>query len=111
MAVFLVAEDDRDFRELLTDVFKDGGHQVDKAVDGREALEMVSARKYDVVLTDLRCDDCIKYHLENCFKEGATKEEVMETLSIATLVGGTIVVPHLRRAYEFWEELESQNHN
>ena len=38
--------------------------------------------------------------------EGATKEEVMETLSIATLIGGTIVVPHLRRAYEFWEELE-----
>ncbi len=54
MAVFLVAEDDRDFRELLTDVFKDGGHQVDKAVDGRQALEMVSARKYDVVLTDIQ---------------------------------------------------------
>jgi AhpD family alkylhydroperoxidase len=55
----------------------------------------------------LRCDDCIKYHLETCFKEGVTKEEVMETLSIATLVGGTIVVPHLRRAYEFWEALET----
>lgn len=57
----------------------------------------------------LRCDDCIKYHLENSFKEGVTKEEVMEALSIATLVGGTIVVPHLRRAYEFWEELETIN--
>ncbi|AMC10128.1 alkylhydroperoxidase [Lutibacter profundi] len=53
----------------------------------------------------LRCDDCIKYHLETSFKEGVTKEEIMETLSIATLVGGTIVIPHLRRAYEFWEEL------
>tara|TARA_R110000764_G_scaffold201571_1_gene286781 strand:- start:414 stop:764 length:351 start_codon:yes stop_codon:yes gene_type:complete len=56
----------------------------------------------------LRCDDCVKYHLESSYKEGASKEEVMETLSIATLVGGTIVVPHLRRAYEYWEELENQ---
>jgi AhpD family alkylhydroperoxidase len=56
----------------------------------------------------LRCDDCVKYHLESCYKHGATKEEVMETLSIATLVGGTIVIPHLRRAYEYWEHLELQ---
>jgi AhpD family alkylhydroperoxidase len=55
----------------------------------------------------LRCDDCVKYHLETCHKEGLSKAEVMEALSIATLVGGTIVVPHLRRAYEFWEALET----
>ncbi|NJY63824.1 carboxymuconolactone decarboxylase family protein [Salinimicrobium sp. CDJ15-81-2] len=55
----------------------------------------------------LRCDDCIKYHLETSYKEGLSKEEVMEALSIATLVGGTIVIPHLRRAYEFWEALEA----
>lgn len=55
----------------------------------------------------LRCDDCVKYHLESSKNEGATKEEVMETLGIATLVGGTIVVPHLRRAFEYWEELEN----
>ena len=55
----------------------------------------------------LRCDDCVKYHLETSFKEGVTKEEMMEAMGIATLVGGTIVVPHLRRAYEFWEELEN----
>jgi len=54
MAVFLVAEDDRDFRELLTGVFEDSGHQVDNVVDGRQALEMISARKYDVVLTDIQ---------------------------------------------------------
>jgi AhpD family alkylhydroperoxidase len=56
----------------------------------------------------LRCDDCVKYHLESAHKVGASKEEVMETLGIATLVGGTIVVPHLRRAYEFWELLENK---
>ena len=56
----------------------------------------------------LRCDDCIKYHLETAYKNGVTKEEMMESMGIATLVGGTIVIPHLRRAYEFWEALEEQ---
>lgn len=55
----------------------------------------------------LRCDDCIKYHLETSYKKGVTKAEMMEAMSIATLVGGTIVIPHLRRAYEFWEALEN----
>ncbi|MEH6657576.1 carboxymuconolactone decarboxylase family protein [Leeuwenhoekiella marinoflava] len=59
-----------------------------------------------VASTVLRCDDCVRYHLESCFKEGITKEQVMETLSIGTLIGGTIVIPHLRRAYEYWEVLE-----
>ena len=54
----------------------------------------------------LRCDDCNKYHLEPAYKNGVTKEEMMESMGIATLVGGTIVIPHLRRAYEFWEALE-----
>lgn len=57
----------------------------------------------------LRCDDCVKYHLETSYKEGVTREEMMEAMGIATLVGGTIVVPHLRRAYEFWEALEEQS--
>lgn len=59
----------------------------------------------------LRCDDCVKYHLETSFKLGLTKDEVVEALSIATLVGGTIVIPHLRRAYEFWDALENQDKN
>ena len=57
----------------------------------------------------LRCDDCVKYHLQSCYKEGLNKEQVVEALSIATLVGGTIVIPHLRKAYEFWDELEANN--
>lgn len=55
----------------------------------------------------LRCDDCIKYHLGKSHESGLTKEEVAEALGIATLVGGTIVIPHLRRAYEYWEALEN----
>jgi AhpD family alkylhydroperoxidase len=56
----------------------------------------------------LRCDDCIKYHLEKSFEAGMNKEEVFEVFSIATIIGGSIVIPHLRRAVEFWEVLETQ---
>jgi AhpD family alkylhydroperoxidase len=59
-----------------------------------------------VASTVLRCDDCIKYHLERCYEENLTKKAVMEALEIATVVGGSIVIPHLRRAYEYWEQIE-----
>jgi len=55
----------------------------------------------------LRCDDCVRYHLEECHKLGLSKEEVVEGMSISLLIGGTIVIPHLRRAYEYWEALEN----
>lgn len=61
-----------------------------------------------VASTVLRCDDCIKYHLEASYNEGLTKAEISEALGIATLVGGTIVIPHLRRAHEYWDALENQ---
>jgi len=54
----------------------------------------------------LRCDDCVRYHLEACYKLNISKEEVVEALSVSLLIGGTIVIPHLRRAYEYWEALE-----
>ncbi|RLD87199.1 MAG: carboxymuconolactone decarboxylase family protein [Bacteroidetes bacterium] len=53
----------------------------------------------------LRCDDCIAYHLQQCYKHGATTNELLEVFGIANLVGGSIVIPHTRRALEFWEEL------
>jgi AhpD family alkylhydroperoxidase len=53
----------------------------------------------------LRCDDCVKYHLGKCHEAGLTTEQVNEAMGIATLIGGTIVIPHLRRAFEYWEEL------
>lgn len=53
----------------------------------------------------LRCDDCIKYHLGKCFEEQLTTEEVYEVFAIANIVGGTIVIPHTRRAAEYWEAL------
>ncbi len=53
----------------------------------------------------LRCDDCIKYHIIKCHDLGVTKDEFFEIFSVACTVGGTIVIPHLRRAVEFLEEL------
>lgn len=54
----------------------------------------------------LRCDDCVKYHLETCHTLGFSKEEIVEAMSVSLLIGGTIVIPHLRRAFEYWEALE-----
>ena len=55
----------------------------------------------------LRCDDCVKYHLQACHQLGLSKDEVLEAMSISLLIGGTIVIPHLRRAFEFWDALEN----
>ena len=57
----------------------------------------------------LRCDDCIKYHLEKCYEHGVTTDEVFEIFSVANVVGGTIVIPHTRRAVEYWETLNQQS--
>lgn len=56
----------------------------------------------------LRCDDCIKYHLGTCFELGITKAEIFEVYAVANLVGGSICIPHTRRAVEYWEELEQE---
>ncbi len=53
----------------------------------------------------LRCDDCIKYHLGKCHEQGVSTDELYETFAIANIVGGTIVIPHTRRAAEYWEAL------
>ncbi|WP_037316486.1 carboxymuconolactone decarboxylase family protein [Salegentibacter sp. Hel_I_6] len=81
---------------LDTNAFTEGA--VDKKT--KELLGLVASLV-------LRCDDCVKYHLESSYKQGLSREQVMETLSIGTLIGGTIVIPHLRRAHEYWEALEN----
>ena len=54
----------------------------------------------------LRCDDCVSYHVAKCRESGADRAEIMEAMSIGLLVGGTIVIPHLRRAVDFLDDLE-----
>ena len=79
---------------LDTNTYEDG------ALD-RKTKEMLGL----VASMVLRCDDCIKYHLEKCKDQGCTTEEIYEIFAVANIVGGTIVIPHTRRAAEFWEEL------
>ncbi|WP_119717769.1 carboxymuconolactone decarboxylase family protein [Cognatilysobacter tabacisoli] len=54
----------------------------------------------------LRCDDCISYHVAQCKEAGVTREEMFETFSVGLVVGGSIVIPHLRRAVDFLDRLE-----
>jgi AhpD family alkylhydroperoxidase len=56
----------------------------------------------------LRCDDCIKYHVIRCFEEGVSDEELEEALFIGLIVGGTITIPHQRRAMQAWDELKKR---
>ena len=105
------------YRSLMNDKILSGDNKIIKRIFNldtnafKEGHLPVKTKKLLglVASTVLRCDDCIAYHLETCFKEGVSKEEIMESLSIATLVGGTIIIPHLRRAYEYWEALENNS--
>jgi AhpD family alkylhydroperoxidase len=75
---------------------------MDGALDSRtkEMLGLVASMV-------LRCDDCVKYHLIHCHEQGVKSKEIMEIFGVANLVGGTIIIPHTRKALEFWEELQS----
>lgn len=61
-----------------------------------------------VASTVLRCNDCIDYHLEQCAKTGSNKAEIVDALNVALIVGGSIVIPHLRHAVETLEFLEEE---
>jgi AhpD family alkylhydroperoxidase len=55
----------------------------------------------------LRCDDCVTYHLVRCKEEGVTRAEFLETLNVGLIVGGSITIPHLRRAVDTLDELDA----
>lgn len=79
-------------------------------IDHNTYLEGALPAKYKelmglVASACLRCDDCINYHIIQSFRLGATRAEQQEALNVALVVGGSIVIPHLRRAYEFFTEL------
>ena len=109
-----LVKDFNDYRQKMNDKLLADNNKIIKRIFNLDtnaymegALDVKTKELLGLVASAvLRCDDCVKYHLETCHKEGLAKEQVMEALGIATLVGGTIVIPHLRRAYEFWEALE-----
>jgi len=84
------------FFSLDSQVYREGGALPVKI---KELLGLVASMV-------LRCDDCINYHIIRCFEEGITDEELEEALSISLIVGGSITIPHMRRAYDSWEDLK-----
>ena len=77
---------------LDTNTYEDGA--LDKKT--KEMLGLVASMV-------LRCDDCIKYHVGKCYDLGVSTEQLYEIFAVANIVGGTIVIPHTRRAAEYWE--------
>ncbi|AHX12602.1 alkylhydroperoxidase [Dyella jiangningensis] len=86
----------RRFFALDTQTYKPGALDVKT----KELLGLVASMV-------LRCDDCISYHVAQCKEAGVTREEFFETFSVGLVVGGSIVIPHLRRAVDFLDQLES----
>ncbi len=96
----LLAEDNKvlkRFFNLDTNAYQEGA----LSTKTKELLGLVASMV-------LRCDDCIRYHLGTCHELGVTKDELFEVFSIANLVGGSICIPHTRRALEYWEALEEE---
>lgn len=86
------------FFNLDTNAYQDGA----LPKDTKELLGLVASMV-------LRCDDCIRYHLGTCYELGISREAIFEVFAIANLVGGSICIPHTRRAVEYWEALEAES--
>lgn len=84
------------FYNIDADAYKDGA----LPSKTKELMGLVSSLV-------LRCDDCIKYHITKCKELDVSIEEIEETLLVGMVVGGSITIPHIRRAFKAWEELAS----
>jgi AhpD family alkylhydroperoxidase len=84
------------FFNLDTNTYMEGA----LPVKTKEMLGLVSSMV-------LRCDDCVRYHIQQCHEVGVTRAEFFEIFSVGLVVGGSIVIPHMRRAVEFLDELEA----
>ena len=82
------------FFNLDTNVYKDGA----LSKKTKELIGLISSLV-------LRCDDCIEYHLNRCYEEDVSDEEIQEALSIGLVVGGSITIPHLRKAVDKWVDM------
>lgn len=109
-------EEFRRFREKMNDRILEAGNLEIKrffALDTRTyeagALDVKTKELLGLVASMvLRCDDCITYHLTRCVEEGVSDDELFETFSVGLVVGGSIVIPHLRRAVATVDELRSK---
>jgi AhpD family alkylhydroperoxidase len=88
----------RRFFALDTQTYKDGA----LPLKTKELLGLVASLV-------LRCDDCVSYHVAQCKEAGVNRDEFFETFSVGLVVGGSIVIPHLRRAVDFLDQLEAKD--
>ncbi len=108
-----IVTDFNEYRERMNEVILGNGNLVMKRLWNLDtntyqegALDIKTKEMLGLVASMvLRCDDCIKYHLGKCNELGMTTDEVYEVFSVANIVGGTFVIPHTRRAAEYWEAL------
>jgi AhpD family alkylhydroperoxidase len=108
--------DKRNYRQVMNDVLLEKGGKnikrffaLDSRVYEKNALDSKTKELIGLVAsTILRCNDCIFYHLDQCYKQEVTDDELYEALSIALIIGGSITIPHLRFAVDMWEKLKQQ---
>lgn len=103
-----------EFRQKMNEKILAEDNRVIKRMFSLDSLTYMEGTVLDVKTKELmglvaslvlRCDDCVSYHLAQCTEAGASREEIVETMSIGLVVGGSIVIPHLRRAIAFLDEL------
>lgn len=107
----------QDFREKMNDRILSVDNKIMKRFFSLDTLTYQSGKLDSktkemlglVASMVLRCDDCISYHIIQCRKQGVTEEEMFEIFSVALTVGGSIVIPHLRRAVAFLDELKGSS--
>ena len=107
-------EEFRQFRERMNaEILAEGNTVINRffALDTRTyeqgALDVKTKELLGLVASlVLRCDDCVTYHLTRCAEEKVNRAQMFEALSVGLVVGGSIVIPHLRRAVDRWSELE-----
>ncbi len=106
----------RAYRKKMNDEILAGGHlgikrffNLDTAAYRDEALPGKTKELLGLVASAvLRCNDCIDYHLDRCVEAGYSDEELADALNVALVVGGSIVIPHLRHAYETMKLLRQE---
>jgi ribonuclease HI len=100
LAKLMMAKADTNMKRFLnldTKVYEDGALPAKQ----KEMLGLVASLV-------LRCDDCINYHLVQCNRAGVSEDEIIEIMDVGLVVGGSITIPHIRRALKSWEELEAE---
>ncbi len=106
----------REKRSIMNDKVMDLGHlgvkrffNMDSNTYRDGALDSKTKELLGLVASAvLRCNDCIDYHLEQCAKAGFTKDEIIDAMNVALIVGGSIVIPHMRHAVETLDFLEEE---